>query len=784
MSKTTQLAEEQSLAPGPKLLIEWSSPWQEFASSIGPAFSRSPAHLAGEAPFRLFPYRKILLTLAGELLFLWLAIWLPAKLERLRPYIAPQPATQDVLYYSGDELPQTEDLGGSESGRKGRAGGQEAHHRTQTIRIARGSSLVPRVVDAPNLKIPFSTEAVANLIAIHPNAGPPPAEGLRSSRTAPSASTVVAPPPAAAAGRARTAPSLDAIIAPAPTVNGESRHALFLDPALIAPAPRIVRERGRTAPSLDATVVAPAVSSVSSQARRSAPTVSALVVPPSPSVPGRETPRAPVQMTNPTVVPPPVSAPERDSPRTAKLTLPAPSVIAPPPSASAPDLRHMPSGGNPDPANAVVQPPPSAPAGGSLLGGLIGKIFGPTNVIPPPPSGRGSSSSGSLGRTAGSDGASSGGSGSVIAPPPTLAAGSGMGGRSTGSPSSGGNGSVVQPPPSAAGAGTGRTGPGTALATSVIAPPPSLSGSATGNGQGNRGGGQGGLLDVGSVSAPAKSGGSGRDAGVVVTSQPGSKVGLPTASSGNLAMSPAGGDKPGLGGTGGGKGLVQGSGPGSGLTGEDSGAAKTGSGHGAEATAHGGISPNPGTGGAGNASAGTPAVPGVSVSGVSSIITLPSFGAGGSSGTSNRSQPAASSKRGFDVNVVGTSRSGGAFNYYGLLPGDNHTTYLQTPIGQATFQYAEASPARHAGATELVSPQLLHADALSGIAMPRLTVACTLDANGNLKDLKMLDSDRAASVPGVMAALTKWKFRPAMRGKQPVEVVAILGFGTDTNDRY
>jgi hypothetical protein len=36
----------------------------------------------------------------------------------------------------------------------------------------------------------------------------------------------------------------------------------------------------------------------------------------------------------------------------------------------------------------------------------------------------------------------------------------------------------------------------------------------------------------------------------------------------------------------------------------------------------------------------------------------------------------------------------------------------------------------------------------------------------------------------IMAALPSWKFRPATRGQQPVEVNAILGFNIDTNDRY
>jgi len=35
-----------------------------------------------------------------------------------------------------------------------------------------------------------------------------------------------------------------------------------------------------------------------------------------------------------------------------------------------------------------------------------------------------------------------------------------------------------------------------------------------------------------------------------------------------------------------------------------------------------------------------------------------------------------------------------------------------------------------------------------------------------------------------MAALPAWKFRPATRGAQTVEVNALLGFNIDTNDRY
>jgi len=103
-----------------------------------------------------------------ESLLLVAAIFLPARLARMRPYVPPQLPTYDVLFYSGDELPRTEDLGGAKAGGSGRAGGKQAHHRSQTIRVARGGSLAPRVVDAPDLKLPASAGAVANLLAIKP----------------------------------------------------------------------------------------------------------------------------------------------------------------------------------------------------------------------------------------------------------------------------------------------------------------------------------------------------------------------------------------------------------------------------------------------------------------------------------------------------------------------------------------------------------------------------------------------------------------------------------------
>jgi hypothetical protein len=181
--------------PEPHLLIEWSSPWEEFKSALRPALIRPPKALAGEAPIGIFPYRGILIGWVIEFLLLIALIVLPGRFAEME---IPTPANHpqwDVVYYSGDELPRTQDRSGAQSGRSGRAGGQQAHHRTQTIRVVRGEQPREKVADAPKMNLPHSDSAVANLLAIKPNPGPPPAEGLRSALTAPTLPSMSAVPP-------------------------------------------------------------------------------------------------------------------------------------------------------------------------------------------------------------------------------------------------------------------------------------------------------------------------------------------------------------------------------------------------------------------------------------------------------------------------------------------------------------------------------------------------------------------------------------------------------------
>jgi hypothetical protein len=250
-------------------------------------------------------------------------------------------------------------------------------------------------------------------------------------------------------------------------------------------------------------------------------------------------------------------------------------------------------------------------------------------------------------------------------------------------------------------------------------------------------------------------------------------------------MSPSGGGTPGLGGSGGGKGLVNGEGPGSSLTGEAPGAGKPGTGHAADLNSRGGISPTPGPGGAGSTPSGSPAIPGVDVRGGSTVVTLPSFGSEGGSEPNLPGRSSVKAQQGPSITVVATSRSGGAFDFYGKLPGDNYTVYVDTPIGTVVMQFAEANPATapaHAGA--LTGPQGLRTNLPLNLPRARIVIKASLDASGNLRNLQVLEPGPAAMTAKVMAALPSWKFRPAMRGVQPVEVNAILGFNIDTSDRY
>jgi len=698
----------------PRLLVEWSSPWDEFKSALRPALARSPKALAGEAPIGIFPYRGILISWLLECLLLIAIIVLPERFVSLEIPPPPTRPQWDVIYYSGDELPQTQDRGGAQSGKSGRAGGQQAHHRTQAIRVARGDKPSEKVVDAPQVNLPHSDSAVANLLAFKPTPGPPPSEGLRSSLIAPALPTV-------------------APVAPTPELNSDlkARNANSLTPSIIPPAPDVSHASTRTSPTLNATVIQPAPT-VARDKIRTADPLAPTVVAPAP----RDTPRDLASSRTPItqtveVVPPPVSAPQRDVSSAHKLTLPAQVVVAPPPSQVSRDLNSWGATATGDLRAKPVPPPPSA-SGGSLSRSSAATLT--PQVIAPPASIEGSE-------------ASAGGSGKSAT-------------RSAGSV-----GSLLG-------------------SATVIPPPPSLGGgqALSGAGRGSKGAGAGAKLDLGSPLAPPTNAGNAAGNGVVVSSQPGTRVGLPNSSEpGAIAMSPTGNAKTGLGGSGGGASIGKGNGPGSGLQAEGSGAGRDGAGRGSDPNAHGGISPYPGQGGAGSGTTGTPAMPGVSVQGGTTTITLPSFGSPGGNASTGPGRSSTSTHQGSGITIEATPRSGGVFNYYGVLKGDrNYSIYIETSLGTAVMQYADPSSAAHPSGQALSAPEPMRKDLPARLRSTHVVIACTLDRSGDLKDLKVLEPGAADTTSKILVALHSWKFRPAFRGNDPVEVTAILGFGIDT----
>jgi TonB family protein len=273
-----------------------------------------------------------------------------------------------------------------------------------------------------------------------------------------------------------------------------------------------------------------------------------------------------------------------------------------------------------------------------------------------------------------------------------------------------------------------------------------------------------------------------------MSSQPGTKIGVPPdPKAGLLALSPAGGDKPGLGGTGGGSGIGRGNGPGSGMTGAGTGAGKSGAARGSDPNVHGGISPSNGPGGAGNIPSGNPTVPGVDISGGNGIVTLPSFGSdpsGNSPATPGRSS-VNQQKKTLGVTIVATAGSAGAFEpYKNLFHGEKSTTYLDTTLGTVVMEFSDEADPTHAFGGSLIAPAALRSDLPEGLPHARMVVTCKIDASGNVKNLRVLDPGPAQMTAKVVAALRNWKFQPATRNNQPLEVTAIIGFGIDTSDRF
>src|SRR5207247_7752356 len=118
-----------------------------------------------------------------------------------------------------------------------------------------------------------------------------------------------------------------------------------------------------------------------------------------------------------------------------------------------------------------------------------------------------------------------------------------------------------------------------------------------------------------------------------------------------------------------------------------------------------------------------------------------------------------------------TSRSGGAFNFYGALKGDKvYTIYIETGLGTAVMQFADPTSAAHAYAGYLTAPEPMRAEVPSDLQRSRLVIACILDRSGLLRNPQVLEPGGGEMTGKLLASLPTWKFRPVRRAEQRVDV--------------
>lgn len=338
----------------------------------------------------------------------------------------------------------------------------------------------------------------------------------------------------------------------------------------------------------------------------------------------------------------------------------------------------------------------------------------------------------------------------------------------------GGSPQVAPPPPELAGVkgGSPNGSPNGAGSADIVPPPPSASEIADG------------ALDsaLNAISNAVRAAGFGKTGapGVIASAHPGKDVAIPNGTgAGEIALSTTGGNTLGRGGSGGGTGIGNGAGPGNAAAGNGPGSGIADIGPGAASGR--GNSPFPGDGGAGNSPTATSSS-GVWVAsrGPAGSVNIPSFSTSGNAPSPGHS-PAGPRRRKPAVTVVGTSRSGGALNQYGALPGSRvYTVYIDTDAGTAVLQYSAAETSGKEFSQDLVAPEAVRAEIPADLRSAKFVVACVVDRSGLLRNFRVLQNSAPGALGQLIAMLQDWRFRPVLRGNAAIEVNAIVGFNIDT----
>lgn len=167
-------------------------------------------------------------------------------------------------------------------------------------------------------------------------------------------------------------------------------------------------------------------------------------------------------------------------------------------------------------------------------------------------------------------------------------------------------------------------------------------------------------------------------------------------------------------------------------------------------------------------------------------MTLPGFGSDPAANDPVAARRTAAGRpQTLNVVIAATATSGGAFEpYKNLLHGEKYTTYLDTRVGTVVMEFADQAAGTHGFRSAISPPVAIRTDLPDSTPHARMVVTCVLDASGNVGNVHVLEAGPANMTAKVVSALHSWKFQPAMRNDQAVEVTAILGFGINTDDRF
>jgi hypothetical protein len=187
----------------------------------------------------------------------------------------------------------------------------------------------------------------------------------------------------------------------------------------------------------------------------------------------------------------------------------------------------------------------------------------------------------------------------------------------------------------------------------------------------------------------------------------------------------------------------------------------------------------PGPGGANGGTVNVATIPGVAID--SGNVYIPSFG-GGTGGPTLPKRSHAARGQAPTIMVIASPRSGGALSNYGTMKGIQvYTMYMDSPAGIIVLQFSDPS-VKNDMEYGLAPPEPVLTEIPLGVFLPHTVLVCVLGRTGSLHDFRVAKTPYPSLIPPLIQVLERWRFVPALRGKDPISVDVVLGFGVDTID--